>query len=78
MTRADLEKHLGEYVKIRLFDDDIIVGYLVKTQDDRFKNQPGLYLPRNRYFLTANRNSLNCETCLFRVSHIKSFTVLSN
>lgn len=77
MTRIELEKHLGKYVKIILFDDEIIFGFLTKTQDERFKNQPNLYIPRNFYFMTANRNSLNCETCLFKVSHIKKFKELN-
>ena len=77
MTRIELEKHLGKYVKIQLFDDELIFGFLTKTQDERFKNQPNLYIPHNLYFLTANKNSLNCETCLFKVSHIKRFTVLN-
>lgn len=77
MTRSELENHLGEYVKITLFDNEVLFGYLTKTQDERFKNQPNLYIPHNRYFLTANKKSLNCETCLFKVSHIKKFVALN-
>ena len=71
MTRADLDKQIGKYVKIILFDDTIMFGFLAKTGEERFKNNPNLCLKKGYYFLTANKTSLNCETCLFRVSHIK-------
>ena len=68
MTREQLEKYLNEKVKVKLFDGDVIEGYLRKTGDDDFKNNPNLFIPKNYYFLTDG--SLNCISCLFRVSHI--------
>lgn len=68
MTREQLEKYLNEKVKVKLFDGDAIEGYLRKTGESDFKNNPNLYLPQNYYFLTDG--NLNCISCLFRVSHI--------
>lgn len=68
MTREQLEKHLSEKIKVQLFDGDIIEGHLRKTGEDDFKNNPNLYIPKNRYFLTDD--GLNCVSCLFRVSHV--------
>ena len=66
--REQLEKHLNEKVKVQLFDGDIIEGYLRKTGEYDFKNNPNLYIPKNYYFLTDG--GLNCVSCLFRVSHV--------
>lgn len=66
--REQLEKHLNEKVKVQLFDGDIIEGYLRKTGEYDFKNNPNLYIPKNYYFLTGG--GLNCVSCLFRVSHV--------
>lgn len=74
MTRNQLEKHMGEKVKIRLFDDSIYEGYLHKTGDARFKNDPNLHIPRGLYFLTDENNVY--RPYLFRVSHIKEFQSL--
>lgn len=74
MTRSQLEEHLGEKVKIRLFDNSVYDGYLHKTGEVNFKNDPNLYIPRKLYFLTDGDNV--CRTCLFRVSHIKGFQTL--
>ena len=68
MTREQLEKYLNKKVKVKLFDGDAIEGYLRKTGDDDFKNNPNLFIPKNYYFLTDG--SLNCISCLFRVSHV--------
>lgn len=68
MTREQLEKHLNEKIKIQLFNGDTIEGYLRKTGEYDFKNNPNLYIPKNRYFLTDD--GLNCISCLFRVSHV--------
>ncbi|QLY77816.1 hypothetical protein [Clostridium intestinale] len=68
MTREQLEKELGKKVKIQITDGDIIEGYLRKTGENDFKNNPSLYIPKNYYFLTDG--SLNCISFLFRVSHI--------
>lgn len=68
MKREQLEKQLGKKVEIQLFDGDIIKGYLRKTGENDFKNNPSLYIPKNYYFLTDG--GLNCTSFLFRVSHI--------
>lgn len=74
MTRHQLEEHLGKNVKIRLFDDTVCDGYLHKTGETDFKDNPDLYIPKKFYFLTDKNNM--CRTCLFRVSHIKGFQTL--
>ena len=58
MKREQLEKYLKEKVKIILFDEDEIEGYLRKTGDDDFKDNPNLYIPQNYYFLVDD--NLNC------------------
>lgn len=68
MKREQLEKYLNEKVKVQLFNGDTIEGYLRKTGEDDFKNNPNLYIPKNHYFLTDV--ALNCVSCLFRVSHV--------
>ena len=40
MTRSRLEEHLGEKVKIRLFDDSVYDGYLHKTGEVNLKTTP--------------------------------------
>lgn len=65
MKRNDLEKYLGKVVTITLFDNDIITGELHKTGEERFKNDPNLYIPKNLYFL------INPQSVLFRSSHVK-------
>lgn len=70
MTRKELEKNLGRKVRIRLFGGDKIEGILHKTEEERYKNNPNLYL-RPRYYFLADEAG-NCITCLFRVSHIQN------
>ncbi len=70
MTRAELEKHLGNRVKITVFDGTVIEGFLHKTGEESFKNVANLYIPRNLYFCTE-RQSQEVISCLFKVSHIK-------
>ena len=65
MQRSDLEQHLGRVVTITLFDNDVITGELHKTGEEKFRNDPDLYLPRKWYFLT------NPQSYLFRCSHVK-------
>lgn len=71
MKRAELEKHLGELVEIKLFDNEVIRGCLRKTGDEMFKNNPNLYIPMNFYFMTEDKDSLESSSCLFRASHVK-------
>lgn len=75
MTRNQLEKHLGKKVRIRLFEQSVFEGYLHKTRDEKFKHDPNLYIPRNRYFLTDSQNV--CKSCLFKVSHIRYLEILN-
>ncbi len=72
MKRSELEKHLGEKVVITLYDGKIIFGYLRKTRDGMFKDNPDLYLPVDRYFMTDGPASKQCISCLFRSSHVKT------
>lgn len=71
MKRADLEKHLGKNVEIKMFDNSVIRGCLRKTGDEMFKSDPNLYMPWNCYFLTENKKSKICISCVFRTSHVK-------
>lgn len=64
MKREELEKYIGKKVQIILFDKEIIEGELHKTREERFRNDPNLYLPDKRYFL------INPQSCLFRCSHV--------
>lgn len=73
MNREKLEKHLKQKVKIELFDGDKIEGYLRKTGENDFKNNPDLFIPKNYYFLTDG--DLNCISCLFKVSHIRKIVI---
>lgn len=50
-------------------------GYLRKSGDERYRNDPNLYLPKNYYFLTDDYGV--CKTCLFRVSHIQNYKILA-
>ena len=65
MKRSDLEQYLGKVVTIKLFDNEIITGELHKTGEERFKNDPNLYIPQKCYFL------INPQSCLFKCSHVK-------
>lgn len=64
MKREELEKHLGEKVRVTLFDKKVVEGELHKTGEVKFKNDPNLYLPRNYYFV------INPQSVLFRSSHV--------
>lgn len=71
MKKVDFEKFIGEMVEIQLFNDKTICGCLRKTQDEMFKNDANLYLPKNYYFVTESLNSKMSISCLFRSSHVK-------
>ena len=75
MNRAELEKHLGEYVDIKIFDGSVYRGTLRKTGTEEVKNDPNLYLKSNYYFL-AHKGTYITNSCLFRVSHIRSLKIL--
>lgn len=70
MNRTELEKHLGEYVDIKIFDGSVYRGTLRKTGTEEVKNDPNLYLKSNYYFL-AHKGTYITNSCLFRVSHIR-------
>lgn len=76
MNRAELEKRLGEYVDIKIFDGSVYRGTLRKTGTEEVKNNPNLYLKSNYYFL-AHKGTYITNSCLFRVSHIRSLKVLN-
>ena len=61
MNRDKLEKHLGKNVEVTLFDGDVIKGELHKTREERFKNEPILYVPKNYYFL------IKPQSCILNV-----------
>lgn len=65
MKRSDLEQHLGKTVTITLFDNEVITGELHKSGEEIFRNNPNLYIPKERYFL------INPQSCMFRSSHVK-------
>ncbi len=71
MKRTDFEKYLNNFIEVKLFDGETIRGCLRKTQDEMFKNDANLYLPKNFYFVTENKNSKICISCLFKTSHVK-------
>jgi len=72
LNRSDFEKYLGKMVTIKLFDGEVIKGYLRKTHDESLKSNPNLYLPINYYFLTESSDLRVCNSVLFRVSHVSS------
>ena len=65
MKRSDLEKHLGKLLTITKINKEYITGELHKSGEERFKNDPNLYIPQNLYFLICP------QSCLFRSSHVK-------
>lgn len=71
MKKDLFETYLGKRIHVVLFDGSSYRGYLHKTHDSKFKNDPNLYLPSNRYFLSSTVDSLDCISCLFRSSHVK-------
>lgn len=73
MNRKQLEKHLKKKVKIKLFDGEEIEGYLRKSGENEFENNPNLFIPKNYYFLVDK--DLNCISCLFKVSHIQKIEI---
>lgn len=77
MKRADLEQYLGKFVEVKLFDGEIIKGYLGKTGNEKFKNDPNLYWHRNLYFVTETKESVVCISCLFRSSYVKRIKEIS-
>jgi hypothetical protein len=72
MTRYELERHLGKYVEIVLFDGTVIEGILHKTGEKAFENDANLSIPKLRYFCTCGDKVVS--NCVFRLSHIKKIS----
>lgn len=70
MKRTVLEEYLGQTVRIALFDGEICDGILHKSGEEKYKNNPNLYLPKNYYFVTDK--SGECISCMFRTSHVRT------
>lgn len=71
MKRSDLEQYLNQYITVTLFNDTTYSGYLHKTREEAFRNDPNLYWKPNYYFFTETPDSLICTSPLFRCSHVK-------
>lgn len=76
MKRSELEKYLGQYVRIKLFNERIEEGYLYKIRDEKFKSNPNLYFPDKRYFTTETESSRESKSCIFRCSHVKKLVLI--
>ena len=76
MKREELEKYIGKYVEITLFDNEKITGILYKTGSERYKYDSSLYLPQNKYVL-ENECNRNDYSCVFRSSHVKKLKLLN-
>lgn len=75
INRKIVESYLGQKVEVKLFYGDIVIGYLHKTREEAYKNNPNLSVPKNYYFLEYDNydNYGNKDhSSLFRVSHIRS------
>lgn len=72
MTRNELERHLGKYVEVTLFDGTVIEGTLHKTGEKVFAD-PNLSVLLNFYFCTDVNNKVVKNTA-FRVSHIQKIS----
>ena len=73
MRKAEFEqKYLGERVQIELFNGRVLTGFLEKTGDERFKNNPDLYLRKGDYCLIETLESQdNVDFFIFRFSHVQ-------
>lgn len=75
INRQVLYSYLGKKVEVKLFYGDIVIGYLNKTGEEKYKNNPNLYFPKNYYFLEYDNydNFGNKDhSSLFRSSHVKN------
>lgn len=77
MKRKELEKHLGEMMIVEIGGARTFTGCLRKCGDERFKNEPNLYLLRGLYFLSSNENALDCVSWIFCCSHVKRIKLLN-
>ena len=67
---TNIERYLHKIVKIKLFDDDILIGYLYREED--FPNDPNKL--RDGGFVLKNIEGHN--DLHFRKSHIKKIEFL--
>lgn len=74
--KSEVEKCIGKKVLIVLFNGETIKGFLRKTGEEEFKNEPNLYYMKNRYFITRNSCDTTSISVLFRSSHIKKMKIL--
>ena len=75
INRKIVNSYLGKKVEVKLFDGDVVIGHLNKTGEEKYKNNPNLYIPKNYYFLEYdNYDSFGNKDLspLFRSSHIRS------
>ena len=70
MKRETLETYLGKNVTINVLGT-AYTGHLQRTRNEKFKDDPNLYLPQNCYFLTKEKDGTDTATPLFRASHVK-------
>lgn len=69
MKRSELNNFINRFVAVKLFDSSTYIGYLHQTGSEEFKDDPNLYLPKNRYVLLDDTNAI-CS-CVFCASHVK-------
>lgn len=67
INRQVVDSYLGKKVEVKLFYGDIVIGYLNKTGEEKYKNNPNLYFPKKYYFVEVYGKT----SCLFRSSHIR-------
>lgn len=75
INKQVVDSYLDKKVQVKLFDGDIVIGYLNKTGVEKYKNNPNLYIPKNYYFLEYDNydNFGNKDhSSLFRSSHIRN------
>lgn len=74
MTRKKLEENLGRKMYLRLRGEkEIIKGFLHKSNEEEYNDNPNIHFSPNYYFLTDGDG--NCITCLFRVSRIQNYWI---
>ncbi len=74
MTRVQLEKYLNKKVRVTLFNNIKLKGYLKKTGTEEFIYDPNLYIPKKRYCLLNGTSVAGNQ--IFRVSHVKKLEVI--
>lgn len=75
MIRANLEKYLGKKVQLTI-EDDILSGWLHATSE--YPQNPNLYLKKNYYFVSEERESGIPTRYIFRCSHVKKCVLLQD